>query len=71
VTWVDGSEVARVSFDVRNVDENPEIEWATLEDPRLRPVISELRHRSGSQLGLVQVTTEVNKSVVSNFHASR
>ena len=41
VTWADGSEAAQV-FLTRTADENPEIEWVTLEDPRARAVISEL-----------------------------
>lgn len=42
VKWSDGSESAQVCFDARTADENPEIEWVTLEDPRARAIISEL-----------------------------
>jgi predicted Fe-S protein YdhL (DUF1289 family) len=40
--WADGSESAQVCFDARTADENPEIEWVTMEDARARAVISEL-----------------------------
>jgi len=42
VRWADGSESPRVCFDARTAEQNPEMEWITLEDPRARAVISEL-----------------------------
>jgi superfamily II DNA or RNA helicase len=42
VKWADGSESPRVCFDARTAEQNPEMEWITLEDPRARAVISEL-----------------------------
>jgi superfamily II DNA or RNA helicase len=42
VRWADGSESPRVCFDARTAEQNPELEWVTLEDPRARAVISEL-----------------------------
>lgn len=57
VKWADGSESAQVCFDARTADENPEIEWVTLEDPRARAVISELpRFVTGQPLPVISVT---------------
>lgn len=57
VTWADGSETTQVCFDARTADENPEIEWVTLEDPRARAVISELpRFVTGQPLPVIRVT---------------
>ncbi len=42
VKWVDGSESTQVCFDARTAEQNPGLEWVTLEDPRARAVISEL-----------------------------
>lgn len=42
VRWADGSESPRVCFDARTAEQNAELEWVTLEDPRARAVISEL-----------------------------
>ena len=42
VRWADGSESAKVCFDVRTAEEHPDVEWVTLEDPRARAVIGEL-----------------------------
>ncbi|TCP08388.1 helicase-related protein [Caldimonas thermodepolymerans] len=42
VRWADGSESPRVCFDARTAEQNPEMEWITLEEPRARAVISEL-----------------------------
>jgi hypothetical protein len=42
VRWPDGSESSRVCFDARTAEQNPELVWVTLEDPRARAVISEL-----------------------------
>ena len=39
VKWADGSESAQACFDARTADENPELEWVTMEDPRARAVI--------------------------------
>ena len=38
VKWADGSESAQACFDARTADENPELEWVTMEDPRARAV---------------------------------
>jgi superfamily II DNA/RNA helicase len=42
VKWADGSESAQTCFDARTAEENPELEWITMEDPRARAIISEL-----------------------------
>ena len=49
VTWADGSESAQVCFDARTAEQNPELEWVTLEDPRARALISELPRWVGNQ----------------------
>jgi superfamily II DNA or RNA helicase len=56
VRWADGSESLRVCFDARTAEQNPEVEWVTLEDPRARAVISELpRWVAGQPLPCVKV----------------
>lgn len=55
--WADGSESAQACFDARTADENPELEWVTMEDPRARAVISELpRFVAGQPLPVIRVT---------------
>jgi superfamily II DNA or RNA helicase len=57
VKWVDGSESPRVCFDARTAEQNPEMEWITLEDPRARAVIGELpRCVAGQPLPITVVT---------------
>jgi hypothetical protein len=57
VKWADGSESAHACFDARTADENPELDWVTLEDPRARAVISELpRFVAGQPLPVIRVT---------------
>jgi superfamily II DNA or RNA helicase len=57
VKWPDGSESPRVCFDARTAEQNPELEWITLEDPRARAVISELpRWVAGQPLPIAMVT---------------
>ena len=57
VKWADGSESPRVCFDARTAEQNPEVEWVTLEDPRARAVISELpRCVAGQPLPIATVT---------------
>ena len=57
VKWADGSESAPACFDARTADENPELEWVTMEDPRARAVISELpRFVAGQPLPVIRVT---------------
>jgi hypothetical protein len=56
VRWADGSESPKVCFDARTAEQNPELEWVTLEDPRARAVISELpRWIAGQPLPCVRV----------------
>ncbi len=56
VKWVDGSESAQVCFDARTAEQNPELEWITLEDPRARALISELpRCVVGQPLPIVRI----------------
>lgn len=56
VKWVDGSESAQVCFDARTAEQNPELEWITLEDPRARALISELpRCVAGQPLPIVRI----------------
>jgi len=57
VTWADGSNSSRVCFDARTAEENPDIEWITLEDSRARAVIGELpRCVAGQPLPITTVT---------------
>ncbi|HKT30375.1 DEAD/DEAH box helicase [Dyella sp.] len=57
VKWPDGSESVQACFDARTADENPELEWVTMEDPRTRAVISELpRFVAGQPLPVIRVT---------------
>ena len=57
VNWADGSESAQACFDARSADENPELEWVTMEDPRARAIISELpRFVAGQPLPVIWVT---------------
>jgi SNF2 family DNA or RNA helicase len=57
VKWVDGSESTKVCFDARTAEQNPDLEWVTLEDPRARAVISELsRCVAGQPLPVVKIT---------------
>ena len=57
VKWTDGSESSQVCFDARTAEQNPSLEWVTLEDPRTRVVISELsRCVSGQPLPVIQIT---------------
>jgi hypothetical protein len=47
--------VAQACFDARTADENPELEWVTMEDPRARAVISELpRFVAGQPLPVIR-----------------
>jgi len=57
VKWMDGSESAQICFDARTAENNPELEWVTLEDPRARAVISELpRCVAGQPLPIATIT---------------
>lgn len=57
VKWADSSESAQACFDARTADENPELEWVTMEDPRARAIISELpRFVAGQPLPVIRVT---------------
>lgn len=57
VKWVDGSESAQICFDARTAENNPELEWVTLENPRARAVISELpRCVAGQPLPIATIT---------------
>lgn len=57
VRWVDGSESVQACFDARTADENPELEWVTMEDPRARAIINELpRFVAGQPLPVIRVT---------------
>ena len=56
VKWLDGSESSQVCFDARTAEQNPELEWITLEDPRARALISELpRCVAGQPLPVVRI----------------
>lgn len=56
VKWVDGSESAEVCFDARTAEQNPELEWVTLEDPRAQALLSELpRCVTGQPLPIVNI----------------
>lgn len=56
VKWGDGSESAQVCFDARTAEQNAELEWVTLEDPRARALISELsRCVAGQPLPIVRI----------------
>lgn len=57
ITWADGSDSPRVCFDARTAEQNPDIEWITLEDARARAVIGELpRCVAGQPLPITTVT---------------
>jgi superfamily II DNA or RNA helicase len=57
VKWVDGSESSQICFDARTAEQNPELEWVTLEDPRARAIISELpRCVAGQPLAVAKIT---------------
>jgi hypothetical protein len=57
VNWTDGSESSQVCFDARTAEQNPSLEWVTLEDPRARAVISELsRCVSGQPFPVIQIS---------------
>lgn len=57
VKWLNGSESSQVCFDARKVEQNPELEWVTLEDPRARALISELpRYVIGQPVPIVKIT---------------
>ena len=56
VRWLDGSESMQICFDARTAEENPDLEWITLEDPRARAAIGELpRHIIGQPLPVVTI----------------
>lgn len=56
IEWPDGTESPRACFDVRTAEQRPETEWITLEDPRVREVISKLpRHVLGQPLAIARV----------------
>ncbi len=56
VQWPDGSETAKVCFDARTAEEFPELEWVTLEDPRVGALISDLpRCVPGQPLPIVRL----------------
>lgn len=55
--WPDGSVSAQACFDARTAEDNPALEWVTMEDPRARAVMSELpRFVAGQPLPVVRVT---------------
>jgi superfamily II DNA or RNA helicase len=57
VRWGDGSESLQACFDARLAEENPALEWITLEDPRARAVIDRLPHCvAGQPMPTVQMT---------------
>jgi len=57
VIWADGSESTNVCFDARTAEQNPELDWVTLEDPRARAVIGALpRCVAGQPLPKVRIT---------------
>lgn len=56
VRWVDGSESLRACFDARTAEQNPSLDWITLEDPRARAVISELpRWAAGQPMPIAKI----------------
>ena len=44
VRWLDGSQSSNVCFDARTAEQNPELEWVTMEDPRAQAVIAEISY---------------------------
>lgn len=57
VRWTDGSESSRACFDARSAEQNPNLDWITLEDPRARAVISELpRWATGQLIPMVKIS---------------
>ena len=57
VKWLNGSESPKVCFDARTAEQNPELEWVTLEDPRARAVIGDVsRYVSGQRVPVVRIS---------------
>lgn len=57
IKWMDGSESQQVCFDARTAEQNPGLEWVTLEDPRAKAVIGELsRCVAGQPLPVIQIS---------------
>jgi len=57
VRWMDGSESSRACFDARTAEQNPNLDWITLEDPRARAVISELpRWAAGQPMPVAKIS---------------
>ena len=57
IRWADGSESARACFDARTAEQNPDLEWVSLEDPRARALVSNLpRCVPGQPLPYVRVS---------------
>lgn len=57
IKWADGSESARACFDARTAEQNPDLEWVSLEDPRARALVSDLpRCVPGQPLPFVRVS---------------
>lgn len=55
--WADGSVSSQACFDARTAEDNPALEWVTMEDPRARAVLSELpRFVAGQPLPVVRVS---------------
>src|SRR5690606_14663702 len=55
--WADGAETPQACFDARAAGENPAAEWLTMEDTRVRAIISDLpRFVVGQPLPVIGVT---------------
>jgi hypothetical protein len=57
IRWADGSESSRVCFDSRTAEQNPNLDWVTLEDPRARAIIGDLpRYVAGQPLPSIRIS---------------
>ncbi len=57
IKWPNGSESINACFDARLAEQNPELEWITLEEPRARALLSELpRHVTGQSVPIIDVS---------------
>lgn len=57
IRWADGSESSRACFDSRTAQQNPDLDWVTLEDPRARAIIGDLpRCVAGQPLPSIRIS---------------
>lgn len=55
--WADGTETPQACFDARAASDNPAAEWLTMEDSRVRAIVSDIpRFVAGQPLPVIRVT---------------